>query len=236
MKSGTIEDLYYTTDDFIEVRLPGAGESGYVHNGNNAYREAWRGSTDIIVADDGSLIRTAESDSELNVATVYMERPLARYHFVTTDLKQFLESEAKRAGETGGTPSLAPDKLPSLDNYRIIVRYTGYMNCSLNVISDKPVDSATGVFYDGKVKMIDDDRAEIAFDHLFVNHAQTSVQVALDLYRRSDGTLLSSTGVVNVPLKRGHYTLIQRPLLTTMAGAGTGINPDFFDDFNIEIK
>lgn len=227
---GTSDDLYYDTSDFIEVKLAGAsGEEACGHPGNNPFREAWRGLVDIAVDASGKVTMTGNRAGETTtVIPVDMERPLSRYHFVTTDLRKFLESEGARDASAGGSPSL--------DDYRVVVRYTGYMPSSYNVLADRPVDSRTGVSYEGTLRALDSDRAEVAFDHVFVNHSETSAQVSLELYRRADGTRLSSTGQVDVPLRRGRYTLIEGPLLTTMAGASTGISPDFFGDFNIEIK
>lgn len=232
VETGKCDDLYYTTGDFLEIRLPNSGESDYEHKGNDRYSVAWRGSTAIIIDDDGSVSLSSRAAEHVTEISVEMTRPLARYHFITNDLRKFIDSESAR---------IAPEGIPSVktfepDDYRVVVRYTGYMSCAFNALTDKPVDSATGVIYDGRIRVVDGDRAEVAFDHLLVNHAETSVQVALELYRRSDGARLSSTGVIDVPLRRGHYTLVEGALLTTDAGASTGISPDFNGDYNIEIK
>jgi hypothetical protein len=231
VEKGSAYDLYYTVSDLMEIRIPGAGSQGYTHKGNDPYREAWRGTTTIAVDSDGKITSSArDADEGSAVILIYMERPLARYHFITNDLRKFMESETRRLTETGDDR-----QSPDTDDYRVVMRYTGYMNCAYNVLTDKPVDSATGIAYEGRIMRLDDDRAELAFDHVFTGRQPTSVQVAMELYRRSDSKRLSSTGVIDVPLQRGRYTLVEGPMLTTDAGASTGINPDFFGDFNIEI-
>lgn len=229
---GSEADLYYNSSEFLEVTLPGVGEKGYQHKGNDPYREAWRGSETIIVHEDGSVSLSTRAEEVCHVVYMDMQRPLARYHFVTNDYRKFVETETRRLAALG----LEEPKAPKLEDYRVVVRYTGYMPCAFNVLTDKPIDSATGITYDGVITPIDADKAEVAFDYVFVNHSATSVQVALELYRKADGMRLSSTGVINVPLQRGHYTLIEGPFMTTDAGASTGIVPDFEGEFNIEIN
>lgn len=237
---GSAADLYYNTDDFMEIRLPGAGEPDYVHTANDNFREAWRGTAQIIVKSDKNIYLADQPDKPVNSIEIEMLRPVARYHFITNDLSEFIGIETswlnkQNSGieETAGKKPLPQH--PDPDDYRVVIHYAGYMPCAYNLFTDKPVDSSPGVSYEGAIRPLDNNRAELAFDHVFVNHNETSVQVSLELYRRSDGRKLSSTGVVDVPLRRGHYTTIEGKLLTTMAGASMGIVPDFNGEFNIEI-
>lgn len=210
--SAFTSDYYYDTSDFFEISVLN-------HSGNNHYRTAWRGLSHIFVNEDGEVTATAPGDEPLEELIVNMTRPMARYRFVTTDLERFLSTS----------------RSTTLEDYDVVIRYTGYMPSSYNLFTDKPVDSTKGITYHGESTIIDSSTASLGYDYVMVNGSNTSVQVALDLYRRSDGTKLSSSGVIDVPLKRGHYTVIRGPLLTTMAGASMGISPDFFDEFNIEI-
>lgn len=241
--AGTVDDYYHNTADFMEIRLLGAGEDDYEHSGNNNNRVAWRGMTHIVVNELGEVAMYDNPGRIVTDVNIDMERPMARYHFISNDLAKFIESEVSRMTQAGeqdpngiDTPDMTAPNTPNVDDYVVIMRYTGYMPCAYNTFSDKPMDSATGVSYEGKISVIDENHAELAFDHVLVNHNQTSVQVALDLYRRSDGQRLSSTGTIDVPLKRGKYTTVTGPMLTTSAGAAMGINPDFNGEFNIEIQ
>ena len=74
-------DKFYTTGDFKEITLAGDG-----HCGNNAFRDAFRGETVAAV--------TAENGVTQEI-TVEMERPLARFQFVTTDLETFITNALK---------------------------------------------------------------------------------------------------------------------------------------------
>lgn len=229
--AGTAADYYYDTTDFYELALSGVTQPDYSHRGNNAYREAWRGYTRIKVTADGRVV-TGDSREDVTDVKVEMDRPLARFHFVTTDLEEFTSRVMALAG-TG--PVAAPTQTPDLKDYRIVMHYPQYMPSAYNLLTDKPIDSRKGVSFEGVVRAVDNNEAELSFDYVFVNGTSSSVQVALELYRRDNGQLLSSTGTIDVPVTRGHYTVVKGPLLTTSAGAGIGINTDYTGEFNIEI-
>ena len=232
---GTTADFYYDTTDFYEISLLGSADNGYVHKANNPNRIAWRGKTSIIVDDDGAVFIADNPTKEVTSVDMTMKAPMARYHFITTDLEEFVSRHAGVEKAIGLAPGLAPSA-PILSDYRVVVRYTGYMPTAYNAYTDKPVDSRLGMSYEGKTTAIDGASAELGYDHVLVNGNATSVQVALDLYRKSDNRLLSSSGVIDVPLIRGKYTLVKGAFLTTSSGSSMGINPGFNGEYNIEIK
>lgn len=229
----TGDDYFHNTRDFYELTLNGIENEGYIHHGNDHMRAAWRGLTHITIARNGK-VYTDDPDTDIENVIVEMNRPMARFHFITTDLQEF-NSRVMSKGEPAAAPGLGAPQAPRPDDYRVVVKYTGYMPSAYNLLSDKPIDSTPGISFNGEISPIDENTAQLAYDYVLVNGSSTSVQVALELYRHSDSALLSSTGVIDVPLKRGHYTVIKGPLLTTTAGTGLGISPDFNGDYNIEI-
>lgn len=212
-------DYYHDTGDFQNITLLGANvDKEYLHRGNTPYREAWRGTTSITIGKDGSLVNPEGKQTAL----IEMHRPMARYHFITTDLQDFLKSELSRRNY-GGVPieapsapgvSDVPQKAPELNDYIVVVRYAGYMPYIYNIFTDKPVDSLTGVAYMGNARQIDQNSAELAYDYVFVNGMTTSTQVQLELYSKEDRSLIASSGVINVPLVREKYTLVKGNFLT----------------------
>lgn len=234
--SGTKNDFYYDTGDFYEVTLAGSAGDGYVHHANNPYRMVWRGKTSIIIDEEGAVYLADDPGREVTEVAMTMKAPLARYHFITTDLEEFVSRHVGMEKSIGLAPGLGAPNAPVLNDYRVVVRYTGYMPSAYNAYTDKPVDSRLGVSYEGRISSIDGESAELGYDHVLVNGNATSVQVALDLYRKSDNRLLSSSGVIDVPLIRGRYTLVKGAFLTTSSGSSMGLNPGFNGEYNIEIK
>ena len=219
---GTEEDKFYATGDFKEITL--AGES---HCGNNVFRDAFRGE---------ALAAVAPGNDAPQEITVVMERPLARFQFVTTDLETFITNALKeQEARDGAGKENSPTKAVNLDDYRIVFRYTGFMPSAFNAFTDKPIDAVTGVSFTGRITRLSDTEAELGFDYVFVNGTESTVPVAVEVYG-TDNRLLSSTGPIDVPLVRSRHTTVRGPFLTAQASGSVGIIPGFDGDWNYEIK
>lgn len=229
VETGTLADKYYDTSDFEEIILA----DRYNHSGSNPWRDAFVGSAETSVqsrADDGTPVLVP-----VNEAHIDLERPLAKYQFISTDLRRFVEQSRSKAEAKSDPDSREPSRAPSLSDYRVKMMYTRFMPCSFNMFTNKPADSWTGVVYDSTIRALNDDEAEVAFDHVFVNGSETAVTVAMEVYDLDD-TLLARIPAFDVPLKRSMLTIVKGDFLTTKAGGAIGISPDFDGEFNIEIK
>lgn len=227
--AGSTHDKYYDTSDFGEIRLAEGR-----HTGNTPYRDAFRGTIDV---------RIAEGETrELHVG---MERPLTRYEFVTTDLDEFLtralaaaarEAEAAAAAN-GDTPAELSDETRAVDlgAYRVVVRYPGFMPSSFNLFTDKPADSSTGVSFESAITPTSDSEATLGFDYVFINGTESTVQAAVDIYDE-EGVRISGTNTIDIPVVRGKRTIVRGEFLTSTAAGSIGIVPDFDGEFNVEIR
>lgn len=211
------KDKYYDTSDFSCITL----RDNDGHPGSNPYRDAFYGEADVHVN------MPDESTSEISVT---LKRPMAKYTFVSNDLREFFDKETARIRRTD-----AADNAPSLADYTVRIVYTRYMPCSFNVHIGKPADSRTGVEYRSLISVIDEDKAQLAFDYVFTNGAETSIAVAMEIIHR-DGTVVGRVPQFNVPLKGSHHTIITGKFLTTKSGGTIGINNKFDGNFNIHIQ
>lgn len=217
----SVSDMYYVTEDFADMHLPDKN----LYRGSEEGRDAFRGTVTLQPA-------TAS-------ATIEMERPLAKYRFVTTDLQKFAESEYSR---TYGVNTLSePERsnaLKALDlsAYGVRVIYPRYLPYSYNLFTDRPADSWSNVVFTTTIKRIDDTSAEIGFDYVFVNHHDTSTNVGIEVYDRRTNEVLARITPIDVPLRRSHVTEVRGPFLTTKASGSIGLNPDFDGEFNIFIQ
>ncbi len=225
--ASTHSDLYYNPSDFSEIQL-----AGPEHRGCTDFRDAALGS---IEADLTPRPGNEEWEDIEVSGVVRLERPLARFRFITTDINEFISRYEK---ETESNDGRAPSKSPAdiLSEYAVKLRYAGFMPSSFNVFTDAPADAATGIAFDGDMRVIDHDNIELGFDYVFVNHAETSVDVSVELYSRLTGALVASSDPIKVPLKRSHLTEVRGRFLTSTSTGGMGINPDFSGSFDIEIK
>lgn len=230
--AGTQSDYFYNTTNFRRISLQGT------HEGNNDFRDAFSGSADLKVIRRGS----RETPSTV---TVQMRRPLAKFEFITTDLQEFItktieamirKEEAEAAAKAGETKSDGDTKTPvvDLEKYTVVFFYSGYMPNAYNMMEGKPCDSATGVKFSSAISAIDNHDARLGFDYVFVNGEESSVMVTVALYDE-EGTQLSISRQIEVPIKRSMLTTVRGSFLMQNTGGGVAIDPGFEDEFNIYI-
>lgn len=230
--AGTQSDYFYNTTNFRRISLQGA------HEGNNDFRDAFSGSADLKV------IRRGSKETPSTV-TVQMRRPLAKFEFITTDLQEFItktieamirKEEAEAAAKAGETKSEGDTKTPvvDLEKYTVVFFYSGYMPNAYNMMEGKPCDSATGVKFSSAISAIDNHDARLGFDYVFVNGEESSVMVTVALYDE-EGTQLSISRQIEVPIKRSMLTTVRGSFLMQNTGGGVAIDPGFEDEFNIYI-
>ena len=215
---------FYNADNFAEITLQG------LHAGNNDYRDCFRGTSDISLKAD---INEADSAAAFEIT---MQRPVAKLEVITTDLAEFMEKEATRiAAKNSDTQSSAgakPQTIVNTNDYEVVFKYIGFMPDTYSMFTDKPVDSSTGVMFKSTLKKLNAGEASMGFDYVFVNGTETAATVQIGLYDK-DGTLLSLTEQIKVPLKRNRHTVLRGRFLMSKASGGITINPDYDGDHNI---
>jgi hypothetical protein len=215
-------DHFYEATSFAEITL----REG--HKGNTDHRDAFRGTSNICLVAD-----IVEHDSP--ILDVVMQRPLAKFEFVTTDLKEFIDKEYQyllKEAETRG--ELLPTRV-NTDDYKVVLYYSGYMPFAYNMNADKPVDSKLGVSFESKIDVLNENEASLGFDYVFVNGKTSSVTVQIGLYDKEDSQLALSVPI-NVPLQRNHHTVVKGSFLMEETSGGITINPDFDGNHNIVIE
>lgn len=215
---GSTAAKFYDASDFAEITL--LRDASGSHQGNTDRRDAFRG------VEETAVRRTADE-----VCTVRMERPLAKYEFITTDLDEFISRVSRQTGGKAQPEGRAME----LSDYRVVFTYPLFMPCSYNMYTDKPADSWTAVSFEGSIERLSDTEARIGFDYVFVNGSEAVATVAVAILD-SGGAQVASIAALTVPLKRSRLTTVRGKFLTATAGGTVGINPDFDGEFNIRIN
>ncbi len=213
---------FYYVEDFAEITL-----QGDEHYGNNDYRDAFRGDGMI------SLEATVEEHAP-DTLTVSMERPLAKYEFITTDLAEFIEKQElalEAAMSESGDKEYTNTKV-SVGDYKAVFYYSGFMPSAYSMFTDKPVDSSTGVQFEATLEQLSESEASFGFDYVFVNGDESSVTVQIAIYNR-EGTQLFLTNSIRVPLKRSYHTVVRGKFLASEAAGGVSVNPSYDGEYNI---
>lgn len=95
--SGTQDNLHYDASDFEEIIL--TKREDYI--GNTDARDAFRGEKVAEVYANTEYLNNTTGAGVNNRIVVEMERPLAKFKFIATDVVNFLEEEARRAASRG---------------------------------------------------------------------------------------------------------------------------------------
>lgn len=210
---------FYDAKDYAAIKLVGE------HEGNNDYRDAFRGISDI------KLVSTMKEQVAPTIQ-VDMERPLAKFEFVTTDVDEFIDKEVRRMIGRGELPEQAPSKGIDISKYKVVFYYAGFMPNTYNMFTDKPVDSTVGVAFQGRVLSLNDKEASLGFDYVFVNGTESAVSLQIAILDE-DNEQISRTNVISVPLRRSKHTIMKGKFLMMNAQGGVSINTKFNGDINI---
>ena len=237
VESSDNDGYFYDASDFTSITKLKP------HVGNTDYVDAFRGWADI---DKQSLQRNTTP------VIVEMERPLAKYEFVSTDLREFLEQEikahaARNAANNSDTADgnatddrgdMATDPtIGSIDlnAYRVMFYYSGYMPNTFNMFTDRPVDAVIGVAFEGKLDKLSDDEISLGFDYVLVNHMETTITVRVAI-QNDAGEHVSLTKPINVPIQRNNHTIAKGRFLMEKATGNINIDVDYDGEYNIIIN
>ena len=213
---------FYNADNFAEITLQGT------HTGNTNYRDAFRGS--------GNISLEADIIDHLHATLdVTMQRPLAKFEFVTTDLQEFIDKEIEFLTKEAETRGEVPPTKVDTDSYKVVFQYSGFMPSAYNMNTDKPVDSKMDVLFESKLGVLSEREASLGFDYVFVNGNNAAVSVQVGLFDKENRQLALSEPI-NIPLRRNHHTIMKGSFLMQQASGGITINPDFDGNHNIVIE
>ena len=239
---GTKGDHHYNTADFSTITL------NMPYAGNNDTRNALWGVVET------SVTPTIDEDTARQVV-VTMQSPLAKFSFISTDMKEFMakeflaakakadaEARAKSMNASAASDSLLlkeeQSKLSKIDisDYRVVFRYASFIPHVFDIFRGKPVDSRDpgAVSFESRVTPLDEQEASLGFDYVLVNGEESSVLVILELYNK-EGKLLSASDPMTVPLKRGQHTIIRGKFLSAESSGSVSINPDFAGEFIVPV-
>lgn len=226
VKKGSTEALFYDNTYFKEILLTEP------HQANTDYRDAFVGEVQMEV-------RRAASYMEPQVCLFQMQRPLAKYDFIATDIKEFVAKQRQfKIDEMVAVRGDAVDTSKvqvRLEDYRVEFNYAGYMPSAFNLHSNRPNDAKLGVKFNSNIDFIGNNEGLLGFDYVFVNGQESTVSVAVYVYDER-GVMVASTNAITVPLVRSKLTTIRAEFLTSEATGGVGIQSAFDGEFNYEVK
>lgn len=214
--SATGESLFYNSSDFASI--------SYLkpYEGDSDNKDAFRGATSFSVSFEKNYGKTVSEQITLN-------RPLARYMLVATDLQDFL-------GNAGSDDPSYRDASPNMfENYTVNIAYPLYMPAVFNNFTNKPFESWSDVSFGGGISPIGDGQALIGLDYVMINGEESNAQVAVEI-KDDTGKVISVTGTMNIPIIRNRTTIVYGNFLTTPGDGDITLDPNFKGQHNIEYK
>ena len=218
------DSYFHDATNFAEIKYQGE------HRGNCDHRDAFRGTNNIALIAD--IVECLPDTLDIT-----MQRPLAKLEFVTNDVVEFIDKESSHFATKANENKAASDeatqtKTVNIEDYKVVFYYVGFMPNTYSMYTDKPVDSSTGVMFESTLKKLSESEASIGFDYVFVNGKESAVTVQIGIYD-NEGTQLSLTEPIEVPLKRSQHTVMTGMFLMSEASGGVTINPDFDGEHNL---
>ena len=218
VEQGSLEDAFYDTTHFNEITLREP------HVGGTDYRDAFRGTLDGEV-----LPAEVSQEQELHIV---MERPMAKYRFIATDLKEFEELRLREADKNGDLTSPPPSI--DLSRYKVRISYEGFYPTVYSLATDEPIDVRTGVNFSLQPREIGDEEVDLGIDYVFIGQQESGVNVSLSIYDEA-GKLVAGVSGIEVPLRRGQLTTVRGKFLTAKSAGDVAIDPSFDGEFNVPV-
>ncbi|MCH5225680.1 MAG: hypothetical protein J1D77_06745 [Muribaculaceae bacterium] len=209
------EALYYNTADFAKISLLTPYE------GDSNLKDAFRGTTSFSI--DWTM-----HGKPIN-RSVTLTRPLARYILVATDLEDYLgtlqqpDDPTKAIGEN------------AFEGYSVEVAYPLFLPSVFNNFTNRPVDAWNDMSFSGSITPYNAGQVTVGMDYVLINGEESNVQLSLKIFDE-EGTDISSTGTLNVPILRNRTTIVYGKFLTTSGEGDITLNPEFKGQYNIEIN
>lgn len=217
------EDLHYNTQSLVPV-IPNRAS----HTGNTEYKDVFVGTTSL------DLTAYADQWGAVVEQDVTLQRPVARYELIATDVDKFLQRIAD--GEVNG------------ETFTARIKYSGYLPVGYNALDNVPKHSLMYMQYNTSFELPEEgtDELRVGFDYVFVsNEGSASVPMEIEIVNEENVTVVNS--VLNVPLERGKNTVWTGEFLTgdDQGGqggdepgedeGGIGIDPDYDNEIDLGV-
>ncbi len=201
------DEHFYDAYDFSEIILRSDNQC------NNNYRDAFYGKIENISIEPNY-------DNIIDTIDITMKRPLAKFEIVANDFSTFMRTEPFNFDKS------------NIASYKVLIQYTGFMPNAYSLFTGKPVDASAGLVMESSLNLLNEDDVSLGFDYVFVSESVSSVTIRIGVYD-NEGSQVSLTETIKVPLKANHHTILSGNFLMQNTSGGIDINPDFDGNHNI---
>lgn len=215
VNKGCSDDLHYCPDNLrmVMITMP--------YKGCSVARESfsYAGTVEI-----GEIAGNSSGKGKCCVG-LDLVRPSGRYRIVTTDIEKFSSAYRSANGVGGPVPA------------RVKISYRNYFPCGYDVSTGMAHADCfkTGICFTEDVVRVENGKADLSFDNVFICSDQTAVYADMEILDASGRTINRIEGL-RIPVERNKETVITGEFLTKdFGGGGAGVDDGFDDEIVVEI-
>lgn len=146
-----------------------------------------------------------------------IKRPVGKLIMISDDVEAYIT----RANSRGETISRS-----DLNSYTAKVIYSGFAPNGFDAYEGVLNDAITGISYDTKFQVINDDEAMVAFDYVLADVDGTTYDIAMQIFDQ-DGKLINEVSGKEAIVKSGETTILNADFLTGDYKPGISIDQDY---------
>lgn len=165
-------------------------------------------------------------------STHLLESPMGSIEVISADAEEFIKLEIARLEsqrQQQGGKSRADWQW---SDYYVVWSFNMYHPVGYNAYTGLPNKAEQEISFRSEITPQNEQEASLGFDYVFVNGAQSQVNLTLRIYDKDD-TLLNVYSGIEVPIERGKTTIVRGEYLTNRKESGIGIDPEFDGDITI---
>lgn len=224
------DTAFYDASDFGYITFQGR------YCGDTDYRDAFRGMQQVT-------LQSSIEEKEPDLIPIEMERPLAKFEFIATDVQEFLSRKAAldteenvNAEEEEDSPH-SPTLVLNEEDYTVVFYYQDFLPTAFSLFSDRPIDAMSGIAFPAKMHVLNSHEVSLGFDYVFIGDIHTveeatAMQVQVAIYDLQ-GNQVSLTSPIPINLLRNTHTILRGGFLMQSAQGGITITPDFDGEWNV---
>ncbi len=205
----THENTYYNTENMQNISLK------FPYVGNTTEKECQCGYSTLD-------LRVYENQPNAKAEVkIHLTYPQAKYEFITTDVRHFLEK-------------IAP-QYDAEETFSMTFNHEFFIPSAFNMLKGQICDSWEHSEFTVPLHVNDikGDEYCIGFDYLFAVPTESVASVSIT-FSNASGEIIASTPNVKIPYKQGYVTTIKGNFLTPIK-AGIYIDMEYEDDINIKL-
>ena len=199
---------FYDTSNIERIQRVGS------YKGNSLYYDAFYGATTL------DLTPYADQPEVKVPVEVTMNRPLARYDLIATDVEKFLQK--------------IEDKEITGSKFTLSVKYGYYLTTGFNALTGQVKHPMQYISYSKSIDTPTADTKElnVGFDYVLVNGEGSFVSLTIEITNEKN-QVVARYRDLKIPYEQNHLTTIRGKFLT--ANPGIDIDTDFDDDIIVDL-